>query len=100
MPCSQKKPKVMCIWLKLSKHMKIIISVDFSHKDFNTDFRLANVLTQEHTILLVNSEKQLRDAYSHYDLLIKGNSSFDLDKQVYKFVDASSQDIDYLFANN
>lgn len=80
--------------------MKIIISVDFSHKEFNKDFRLANVLTQEHTILLVNSEKQLRDAYSHYDLLIKGKSSFDLDKQIYKFVDADSQDIVYLLANN
>ena len=64
--------------------MKIIISVDFSHKDFNKDFGLASVLTQEHTILLVNSEKQLKEAYSHYDLFIKGYSSFELDKPKFK----------------
>ena len=80
--------------------MKIIITVDFSNNKFNSDFSLSNVLLQEHTVLLVTNKTQLKIARKSYDLIVSGYSSFDLDKQVYKFVDASSQDIDYLFAKN
>ena len=67
--------------------MRLLLSVDFSNKNFNSDFMLSNALLSEHTVLLVTNQKQLEDAYPSYDLLIVGKSSWKFDKDKYKCID-------------
>ena len=67
--------------------MRLLISVDFSNKNFNSDFTLSNDLLSEHTVLLVTNIKQLEDAYPSYDLLIIGKSSWEIEKENYRCID-------------
>ena len=67
--------------------MRLLISVDFSNKNFNSDFTLSNALLSEHTVLLVTNQKQLEYAYPAYDLLIIGKSSWKIEKGQYKCLD-------------
>lgn len=67
--------------------MRLLLSVDFSNKDFNSDFMLSNALLSEHTVLLVTNQKQLEDAYPSYDLLIIGKSSWKIEKENYRCID-------------
>ncbi len=54
--------------------MKIIIYVDFSHKDFNKDFMLSQSLLPDHTVLLVTNKEQLSSSIGTYDLVLLGFS--------------------------
>lgn len=54
--------------------MKIIIYVDFKHKDFNKDFMLSQSLLAEHTVLLVTNREQLSSSIDAYDLVLLGFS--------------------------
>lgn len=56
--------------------MKIIILVDYSSGEFNKDFDLGNALiSQGHTVLLVNTIEQLERSFNSYDMLLMGNSN-------------------------
>lgn len=72
--------------------MKIIITVNFANDKFNNDFNLSNALLNKHTVLMVSSNEQLIEAKNHYDLVIIGQSSQDIDMNNLK-------DIEYLDAN-
>lgn len=55
--------------------MKIIIFVDYTSKEFNKDFDYANILIEnEHNVLMVSNEIQLRSAINYYDILLYGYS--------------------------
>ena len=61
--------------------MNIIILSDFSDKNINKDFELANVLSEEHSILIVTSKAQLNHSIDFYDTIVKGFScTMDLSK--------------------
>lgn len=60
--------------------MKIILTVNFSDKKFNNDYKLSVSMLAEHSVLLVTDEKQLKSACPFYDILIIGQSSFLFDK--------------------
>ena len=72
--------------------MKIIITVNFANDKFNNDFNLSNALLNKHIVLMVSSNEQLIEAKNHYDLVIIGQSSQDIDMNNLK-------DIEYLDAN-
>lgn len=56
--------------------MKVIILVDYSSSEFNKDFDLGNALiSQGHTILLVNTIEQLERSFNSYEILLIGNSN-------------------------
>lgn len=56
--------------------MKVIILVDYSSSEFNRDFDLGNALiSQGHTVLLVNTIEQLENSFNSYEILLIGNSN-------------------------
>ena len=67
--------------------MNIVIFVNYSDKEFNKDFQIANVLLKEHNVFLVINDIQLDSYYSKCDLLIRGLSAKNINLQNYKFYD-------------
>lgn len=63
--------------------MKIILTVNFSNNNFNNDYKLSVSLLEKHSVLLVSSKEQLAQALPSYDILLIGQSSFDLDENDY-----------------
>ena len=55
--------------------MNIILYVDFKSVKINNDFKLANALTREHTVLLVTNEIQLNASCGSYDIIVVGQSA-------------------------
>lgn len=67
--------------------MNIVIYVNYSDKEFNKDFSIANVLLKEHNVFFAINNTQLTDFYSKCDLLIRGVSAKNIDLENYKFYD-------------
>lgn len=77
--------------------MKIIIYVDFKHKDFNKDFMLSQSLLYEHTVLLVTNMEQFNSSVEAYDLVLLGfsceESNFKCTKPVYDVKNAQISEL-------
>jgi hypothetical protein len=67
--------------------MNIVIYVNYSEKEFNKDFSIANVLLKEHNVFFAINGRQLSDFYPKCDLLIRGISAKNTDLNGYKFYD-------------
>lgn len=67
--------------------MNIVIYVNYSDSEFNKDFKIANVLLEEHNVFFAINNIQLDDFYPKCDLLIKGLSAKNIDLHKYKFYD-------------
>ena len=71
--------------------MNIILYVDFKSSQINNDFRLANALTEKHTILLVTSKEQLLSSCKAYEIVLVGQSvgefNIDINNKIIKVED-------------
>ena len=61
--------------------MNIVLYVDFKSTKINNDFKLANALTEKHTVLLVTNKEQLLSSCQAYEIVLVGQSvdAFNID---------------------
>ena len=64
--------------------MNIIYYVDFKSPQINKDFSLSNALIEEHTVLLVTNDEQLRNSIDFYDVVLIGVSMIECNLNINK----------------
>lgn len=67
--------------------MNIVIYVNYSDKEFNNDFRIANVLLEEHNVFFAINNMQLEILCDKCDLLIRGLSAKNINLDNYNYYD-------------